>query len=393
MNEPANFALPSKTLFEDSPHRSDHGPLLHAEAHNVYGMQMARSSHEGALACRPNERPFVITRAGYAGVQRYSMIWTGDNSSVWEHLADSVQMFLNLSVSGLPFCGGDVGGFLDNTTPELLVRWLQMACFTPFLRNHTDVGTIHQEPWAFGRSCEELCRNAIEFRYQLLPYLYCLFLDAHRNGAPIMRPMFYENSEDREAVPLGDQFYLGPCFLVAPILRQGARARSVYLPAGSWFNFWSGEMIDGGGYIVALADLDRIPLFVKAGSAIPFGPVQQFVGEKKDPVMNLHIWSGGESEFLWYEDDGISMSHLLQDFSERKIVVKRSGARHRIVFGETVGSYPSEVRTWRVILRQRGSKPAVKLNQETVAVKYDKATRVAVVEIPNRTERFEMSWR
>src|SRR5437773_10506499 len=138
MNDSANFALPTRTLPEDSLHRSDYGPLSHAEAHNIYGMQMARASREGALAHAPDTRPFIISRAGYAGVQRHALVWTGDNSSVWEHLPDAIQMLLNLGLSGVAFCGADVGGFLDNATGELLARWTQMAAFTPFFRNHSN---------------------------------------------------------------------------------------------------------------------------------------------------------------------------------------------------------------------------------------------------------------
>lgn len=209
MNEPANFALPTKTLPEKCPHHTDVGLMPHSDAHNLYGMQMARASREGALAHQPNERPFVISRAGYAGVQRYAMVWTGDNSSVWDHLNDAIQMFLNLSISGLAFCGGDIGGFLDNTTPELLLRWFQMATFTPFYRNHTNIKTIDQEPWAFGPKVEAICRRYIELRYQLLPYLYGLFSEAHRNGTPIMRPLFWHYQDDPVATAAGDQFMLG----------------------------------------------------------------------------------------------------------------------------------------------------------------------------------------
>jgi alpha-glucosidase len=142
MNEPANFARPDKTLDPQCRHATDFGPRRHHQVHNLYGQQMARASREGALRSRPGERPFVITRAGYAGIQRHALVWTGDNSSHWDHLNDAVQMFLNLSLSGVPFCGGDVGGFLENTTPELFLRWFQFATFTPFFRNHTNLGTM-----------------------------------------------------------------------------------------------------------------------------------------------------------------------------------------------------------------------------------------------------------
>jgi alpha-glucosidase len=170
MNEPANFVPPTKTLPEQCRHQGDEGPMRHAEAHNLYGMQMARASREGTLRHQPDQRPFVITRAAYAGTQRHAMVWTGDNASSWEQLTDSVQMLLNLGLSGFPFCGGDAGGFLENCTPELYARWMAMAAFTPFFRNHTMVGTLAHEPWSFGPEIESIVRSAIELRYQLLPY-------------------------------------------------------------------------------------------------------------------------------------------------------------------------------------------------------------------------------
>ena len=229
---------------------------------------MARASAEGILLHRPNTRPFVVTRAGYAGIQRHAIVWTGDNSSVWEHLSDAVQMFQNLSVSGVPFCGGDIGGFLDNTTPELFLRWLQFATFTPFYRNHSNIGTIDQEPWAFGEKVETIARKYIELRYQLLPCLYGLSEQAHRLGTPIIRPLFWHFQDDPVAVATSDQFLLGESILIAPILRQGATARSVYLPRGEWFDFWSGKKFAGAQHVVTHAPLEIIPIFMRfmAGS-------------------------------------------------------------------------------------------------------------------------------
>src|SRR5205814_2156957 len=306
---PANFALPTKTLPESCIHESDHGPMSHAEAHNLYGMLMARASREGALACAPDKRPFIVSRAGYAGVQRYALLWTGDNSAVWEHLSDSLQMLLNLSLSGVAFCGSDAGGFIDNCTGELLARWMQMAVFTPFLRSHSNIGTIDQEPWAFGPKIEAICKRFIELRYRLSPYLYGLFVKAHRAGTPIMRSLFWHDQRDARAVATGDQFLLGSDLLIAPILRQGATARSVYLPAGAWYDFWTGERHRGQQHILALADLETIPVFVRAGALVPMGSIQQFVGENADEIIELHVWSGGDGEYRWYEDDGTSMAH------------------------------------------------------------------------------------
>jgi alpha-glucosidase len=383
MNEPANFALPTKTLPENSIHHSDFGLMKHAEAHNLYGMQMARASREGALAHAPNQRPFVITRAGYAGVQRHAMVWTGDNSSVWEHLADSVQMYLNLSVSGLAFCGGDVGGFLDNVTPELLARWTQMAAFVPFFRNHSNIGTIDQEPWAFGLRVEAICRRHIELRYQLLPYFYSLFAEAHRVGTPIMRPLFWHHQNDPVAVATGDQFLLGADLLVAPVLQQGVVARSVYLPRGEWFNFWTGGRFAGGQHIVAPAPLETIPLFVRAGAIIPMSAVQQFVGENESGVVNLHIWPGPRGELNWYEDDGETMAYASGKIHERRVVFHAARDGHGLTFEKPRGAFLSKVKTWRVILRGAECASRIFVNGKKVAGRFDREACLVAFAFPN----------
>lgn len=383
MNEPANFALPTKTLAEDCIHRADFGPMKHVEAHNLYGMQMARASREGALAQQPDQRPFVITRAGYAGVQRYALVWTGDNSSVWEHLADAVQMYLNLGLSGLAFCGGDVGGFLDNCTPELLARWTQMAAFTPFFRNHSNIGTIDQEPWALGEQAKRICRRYIELRYQLLPYLYGLFVEAHKVGTPIMRPLFWHYQDDPIAAAAGDQFMLGPDLLVAPILRQGAVARSVYLPRGTWFNFWTRERHEGGQHVVAQAPLEIIPLFVRAGAIIPMAAVQQYVGENETGIINLHIWPSEPGKMRWYEDDGVSVAYTRGGSIEREVIFmpKRNGGVLRL--GPTKGRYASEVKTWRVILRCAERPAKGNFDGKTIRGQFDARSKVLAFEMPN----------
>ncbi len=385
MDEPANFALPTKTLPEECVHQTDFGPMKHAEAHNLYGLEMARGSREGALAHQPDRRPFVITRAGYAGVQRYGLVWTGDNSSMWEHLADAVQMCLNLGLSGLAFCGSDVGGFMDNTSPELLARWTQMAAFTPFFRNHSNNRTIDQEPWALGTRTEQVCRRYIELRYQLLPYLYSLFIAAHRTGAPIIRPLLWHYQDDPIAVAAGDQFLLGPNLLVAPVLRQGAVARSVYLPRGAWYDFWIGQRYEGARHVVAEAPLEIIPLFVHAGAIVPFGPVQQYVGENEPGTVNLHVWPGAPGKLNWYEDDGFSMSYTTGNFHEREVTFTpgRSGV---LRLGAAKGAYASRVRTWRVILRETERRRGAVVNGRKVAVRFDAGARLLALEIPNSAE-------
>ncbi|MGV3772497.1 MAG: TIM-barrel domain-containing protein [Verrucomicrobiales bacterium] len=383
MNEPADFSGPGKTLPEKCVHQSDTGPLLHQEAHNIYGMQMAKASQEGALMAEPDKRPFIISRAGYAGVQRHAMIWTGDNSSWWEHLDDAIQMFLNLSLSGVPFCGGDVGGFLDNTTGELLARWTQFAAFTPFFRNHSNIRTRDQEPWSFGPEVENVCRNFIQLRYQLLPYLYGLFAEAQRTGTPIMRPMSWHYQNDPVAVSAGDQFLLGESLLVAPILRQGAEARSVYLPVGQWYDFWNDELLKGGKHVLALAPLERMPLYVRAGSIIPFSPLQQFIGERSDDFVTLNLWPGRSGNLGWYEDDSESNAYQNNDYARRSIRWIEKNRSGKMIFEPVEGFYRSQVKTWRIVIHNMAKTAKVKINGKPAESEFNAEMGLAGFAVPN----------
>ncbi|HEV2765596.1 MAG TPA: TIM-barrel domain-containing protein, partial [Pyrinomonadaceae bacterium] len=236
MNEPATFAPdntpPQPRIFHDPKntfpltvrHAGDGQPGTHARYHNVYGMQMARATFEGLKKLRPDERPFVLTRAGYAGVQRFSSVWTGDNVATWEHLQLSVPMLTNLGVSGVPFVGADVGGFSGDATPELFARWMQAASLTPFFRSHVEKGRQDREPWAFGPEVERVSRAAIELRYRLLPYLYTLFREHEETGAPVMRPLWFEYPHDFATYTMPthlDEFLVGRDLLVAPVMTAG----------------------------------------------------------------------------------------------------------------------------------------------------------------------------
>lgn len=397
MNEPANFARPDKTLDPECLHQTEVGPRRHREVHNLYGQQMARASREGVLAAGGPDpslarRPFIITRAGYAGIQRQALVWTGDNSSNWDHLNDAVQMYLNLSLSGVPFCGGDVGGFLENTTPELFVRWFQFATFTPFFRNHSNLGTIAQEPWAFGPEVEEICRTYLNFRYQLLPVLYGLFAEARATGAPIMRPLFWHYQNDPVATACGDQFLLGRDLLVAPILRQGAVARSVYLPNDVWINFWTGERFTGGSHVVAEAPLGTLPLFVRAGSVLPLGPQQQFVGESSEEVVLLHCWPGAESSRSWYEDDGVTQAYEQGVCSERTLRTRTKGRTWQLEISPAIGPFPSRVKTWRLVLWGARQAGRFLVNGESAPFNWVEEQELLMADLPNRPEAIQVQF-
>jgi alpha-glucosidase len=347
---------------------------------------------EGGRSLDSVPRPFVITRAGYAGIQRHALVWTGDNSSNWDHLNDSVQMFLNLSLSGVPFCGGDVGGFLENTTPELFARWFQFAAFTPFFRNHSNLGTIDQEPWAFGPEVESLCRTYLGLRYQLLPYLYCLFAEARATGAPIMRPLLWHYQNDPVAVACGDQFLLGRDLLVAPVLRQGAVARSVYLPNDLWYDFWTGEKIQGGDHIVAEAPFDVIPLFVRAGAILPLAEPQQFVGQKPMDTISLNLWPHGRGELAWYEDDGATQAYETGAWSRRAIRSSTKGRTLKLEFGAAAGEFASRIENWRLTVWGAKKPSRLKVNGRPAEGSFNADGEVFLADVRNVSGEFNVEF-
>jgi alpha-glucosidase len=299
----------------------DGAPVTHALFHNAYGMQMARASYEGLRRLRPDSRPFVLTRSGTGGVQRYAAVWTGDNTSKWEYIAQAISMCLNLSMSGVPFVGMDIGGFWENSNGELLVRFAQLGALMPFCRNHNAKFTIDQEPWAFGEPFESAYRAAIELRYRALPYLYTLFAEAARTGAPVIRPLSYHYSQDERACQVEDQLLIGENLLSAPIYKQGASTRRVYLPAGTWFDYWTGHAYQGGRNYRIEAPLERWPLFVRANSIIPMGPLMQYTGERPTDPLTIHCYldAHGQASFTLYEDDGETQAHTRGVFAETHI--------------------------------------------------------------------------
>lgn len=321
MNEPGVFLSdktekpdtlyhPDKTFPYDSPHTGDGIPGAHRRYHNVYGMQMARATFEGVKKLRSDKRPFVLTRAGFAGVQRYSAVWTGDNYASWDQLALTIPMLLNLSVSGVPFVGADVGGFNDRPTPELYTRWLEAAVLTPFLRSHSVGWAGNKEPWEFGDEYTAINRTTIELRYRFLPYIYTLFREHEQTGMPVIRPLWFEFPNDKKTYLIADQYLLGGDLLVAPVMKEGMREREVYFPADSdWIDWWTGERYEGGKPRVVKAPIDRLPLFVRTGAMIPTEPVIQNTREMRSVAITLNIAAG-------IATDRTEISKLYQDAGE-----------------------------------------------------------------------------
>jgi alpha-glucosidase len=319
----------------------DGSPVLHKFFHNAYGMEMARATYAGLRRLRPDRRPFVLTRSGTAGMQRYAASWTGDNTSHWEHISMAIPMCLNIGMSGVPFVGVDIGGFWEASNGELLVRFAQLASLMPFCRNHNSIGQADQEPWAFGEPYESAYRIAIELRYRLIPYLYTLFHEASTSGAPILRPLYYHYAQDEQAYDAEYEFLLGDSILSAPIFEQGATSRNVYLPPGNWFDFWNGNMYPGAGWSEISSPLEQWPLFVRGNSIIPTGPLLQYTDQRPtDPLTFTCYMTGDElANYTLYEDDGLTFEYQNGDFAQISIGCRVIGDEAIIEIEERFENY------------------------------------------------------
>lgn len=328
MDEPTVIGPTGDTLAGCVRHSWDGRGADHRRAHNVYGLLTVRATVEGLRRLRPNLRPFVLTRSGWAGVQRFAASWTGDNLSTWDHLRLTLPMVLGKGLSGLAFTGADVGGFSGDADGELLLRWTQLGAFLPLFRNHASIWSRDQEPWAFGEPYLSHIRSAIELRYRLLPYLYSALWQCSQTGAPVARPLAWDYPTDQLAVEMEDEFLCGDSLLVAPVLEQGATSRAVYLPPGTWYDWWSGVCRPGGERIEVTAPLERIPLWVKAGAVVPLWPVRQHTGEPMPDRLTLEVYAG-QGRSVLYEDDGQTMAYTTGDWRTTELEQRLAdGALH-----------------------------------------------------------------
>jgi len=303
MNEPAVMDVPGKTFPNDVRHNYDGNRCSHRKAHNVYGMQMARATYQGLKKFSYPKRPFVITRAAYSGTQRYTSTWTGDNVATWDHLNIANIQAQRLSMSGFSFVGSDIGGFAEQPNGELYARWIQLGMFHPFFRTHSSGDHGDQEPWAFGSNITDIVRKFIEIRYQLLPYLYTAFWRYAEEGIPILKSLVLFDQKDPHTHYRNDEFIFGEKILACPIAEPNAKGRRMFIPKGDWYNFWDDTLIEGGEEVWVDADLDSMPIFVKAGAIIPKYPIQQYVGEKdiKELELDIYFKTGKETSQV-YED-------------------------------------------------------------------------------------------
>jgi alpha-glucosidase/alpha-D-xyloside xylohydrolase len=316
---------------------------------------------EGTQLFRPNERPFALHRNAAAGVQRYGgLIWSGDIQSRWETLATHIPVAINTGLSGLPYWGTDIGGFIPTAeyTSELYVRWFQFGAFCPVFRSHgrnwhlrlpwgwdggdggpPETGNFKVDPAELHHAeVEPICRKYLELRYRLMPYLYTAVRECHDSGLPIMRALWLHHADDSTAVARGDQYLWGRDLLVSPVVEKGATTRRLYLPRGTWYDFWTNERLDGGREIARDVDLSTMPLHVRAGAVLPMSPVKQYTDEPTSEPMTLVVYPGADGESAWYDDDGKSFGYQRGDWT--RVLMSWHDSSRRLSLRLAPGSKP-----------------------------------------------------
>ncbi|MGB8491748.1 MAG: glycoside hydrolase family 31 protein, partial [Bacteroidales bacterium] len=347
MNEPSAWGQDIPPLIEFGEGKNT---VTLKEARNIYGMQMARATFEGTRSLLNGHRPFVLTRAAYSGIQRYSAMWTGDNNPTDDHMLLAYRMINSMGLTGEAFDGVDIGGFTGNPTPDLMVRWMSLGVYTPMFRNHTAKGNTSHEPWAWGERNEELMRHFIQTRYRLLPYLYSAFYETTQTGMPVNRTLAIDYTHNDEVYDprFENEFLFGPSMLVAPVASTD-KAEQVYLPAGTWYRFGRDDKYEGNKVFWASSPLSDLPVFIKAGAIIPMQNVIQSTSDKGDNVMYLNIWFGDDpSSFTYYEDDGTTYNYKQGRYYERSISF--SPEDHEIALNNVKGDFDSRFLSVELIL-------------------------------------------
>ncbi|MFX3617452.1 MAG: TIM-barrel domain-containing protein [Sporolactobacillus sp.] len=381
MNEPSVFNGPDGTV----PLDVSFGNIKSDAFHNIFAHEEDHATYDGEIAAKPNQRPFVLSRDMFAGTQRYSAIWTGDNVSDWEHLAVSLPMNENIGLSGQPFVGNDIGGFAGpHPSDELFARWIEVGSLLPFARDHySNDKTQGQEPWQFSTDVETISRKYIDFRYQLLPYLYDAFVTASETGSPVQQPLVYQFQNDPNVYNLNDQYMLGDRLMVAPVVTQGQTSRQVYLPEGTdWVDYWTGKSYTGGQTITKSADLSTLPIFVKADSIIPTRDVQQSTEEKPLTNLILDSYLSDHAQNVFYEDDGETFNYQKGEYNTTQFNLNRSGRTITFTQNKTKTGYNSKLATYTLKLHNTirpyavtaGSNNYVQVGNQSDLDQHDRAT-------------------
>lgn len=419
MNEPSVFNTPTKTIALNVQNRIDeHGfkkrVTTQREAHNLFGIENARATYNGMLSLKPNQRPFVLTRATYAGGQRYGATWTGDNSSSWNHLRMSTPMLESLGLGGFYMAGDDIGGFAGSPSMDLLTTWLEVGAFNPMYRDHTEKNTNDQEPWAGGSRQEAIRRSYINERYRLLPYLYSIAEKASRTGIPIMRPLFLEFPEataDKHPLDLdaGNEFLLGPDLLIAAApYPDELQDYAVMFPPAQWYDYWTGKKIRqaaanksapsdqnpvstgapmGIGALEAISirpALNMLPVFVREGSILPLQPLVQNTEQKPHGPLELRVYPGPDCKGTLYQDDGITLNYQKGNYFRENYTCVVGSNTFQMNIGAVSGSYPAWWKKIHVVIYDwHTPKYAARLNGQLItSSQYDAAHGTLQLEIP-----------
>lgn len=360
MNEPAigGSYLPDNLLFDFDGHKA-YAP----EAKNVYGFQMARSSYEAALQHGKGKRPFVLTRSAFAGVQRYAAVWSGDNMATSEGLLSGVLLNNQMGLSGMPFVGPDLGGYIGDGSKDLFKRWMEVGVFSPYLRNHKEFMATANEPWSYGEEAEAISKSYIGFRYRLMPYLYSKFYESSTKGIPIARSLALEHPFDSQIYGSSAQyqFLFGDALMVVPVTPE-EKSKTVYLPKGGWYDLFTDQFYNGKQEINKATPVYAIPLFAKASAIIPVQGLVQSTRDKASDTLQIHIYKGTEkNSFVFYEDEGEGTAYQQGGYAKR--VITYDPARNTIQLSTKEGQYISEYKKIQWIFHGFGTTmPVMKIN-------------------------------
>ncbi|XP_066107837.1 neutral alpha-glucosidase AB isoform X2 [Saccopteryx bilineata] len=389
MNEPSVFNGPEVTMLKDAQH---YGGWEHRDLHNIYGFYVHMATADGLVQRSGGvERPFVLSRAFFAGSQRYGAVWTGDNTAEWDHLKISIPMCLSMGLVGLSFCGADVGGFFKNPEPELLVRWYQMGAYQPFFRAHAHLDTGRREPWLLPSQYRDIIRDALGQRYSLLPFWYTLFYQAHREGIPVMRPLWVHYPQDVTTFSIDDQFLLGDALLVHPVSDSGAHGVQVYLPGQGevWYDTQSYQKHHGPQTLYLPVTLSSIPVFQRGGTIVPrWLRVRRSSDCMKDDPITLFVALSpqGTAQGELFLDDGHTFNYqtrhefLLRRFSFSGNTLVSSSA-------DPKGHFETPVWIERVVIIGTGKPAAVVLQtkgspESRLSFQHDPETSVLILRKP-----------
>lgn len=364
MNEPAisGSYLPDNLLFDFDGRKANA-----LEAKNLYGFLMARSSYEAALQNTANRRPFILTRSGFAGVQRYAAVWSGDNTATDTGLLGSVLLNNQMGLSGIAFCGHDIGGFIGNGSGDLFVRWMQVGIFSPFCRNHKGCGGPAAEPWVYGDETEAISKTFISFRYRLMPYLYAAFYEASQTGMPVARSLCINYPFDDKVYDntYQYQFLFGGDMMVVPVTSAKC-SKKIYLPRGEWYNMYTGERITGEQERVEAVPIYRLPVYIKASAIIPMQSLIRSTKQKPADTLFVHVFNGREKNvFTYYEDDGETLQYQSGDYYKRLMIF--DPFKKQFILQPAEGKHTSHFKRIQIILHGFDSLPAtVKVNNRAV---------------------------